>query len=276
MVNDTTSVFGTYELDKCKNSLLKFAQARPATWLGRRMALWARKIVLVTSTQPVIDAEVKGLNYRFYMNDNVSERKFLFLPQFFDTFEFDLMEKRLKQGNTFIDVGANVGIYSMIAAEQVGESGKVISIEPNPFVIERLKYNLSINSFEDRIKIQQCGVSDAEGKFDLVMDKTNLGGSSIVIERSDEKISISCKLLSTIIEEQGIKKIDGLKIDIEGAEDKALIPFFNTVDKSLFPKFLILENYPDDWKEDLITFIESKGYTHLKTTRMNQVWEFKE
>ncbi len=276
MVNDTTSVFGTYELCKCRNTLLKFAQSRPATWLGKRMALWTRKLVLTTSNQNIIDSTIQGLNYRFYMNDNVSERKFLFLPQFFDTFEFSLMRKRLKQGGTFVDVGANVGIYSMIAAEQTGKNGKVISIEPNPFVIERLKYNLSINNFDDRIKIQQCGISDAEGTFDLVLDKTNLGGSSLVIERSDEKISISCKLLSSLIKEQGIKQIDGLKIDIEGAEDKALIPFFNTVDKSLFPKFIILENSPNDWKEDLPAFLESKSYTLLKDARMNQVWELKE
>lgn len=273
MVNDITTEFSKYSLCGFKNSLLKFAQSRPTNWLGKRLALWTRKIVLVTSKQPIIDAKVDGLNFRLYMNDNVSERKFLFLPQFFDYFERCLMKSRLVQGDTFIDIGANAGIYTMTAAEQVGESGTVISIEPNPFVLERLKFNSSINSFDDRIIIQQCGISDAEGKFDLIMDKTNLGGSSLVVKRSDKKISIVCKLLSTIVEEQGIKQIDGLKIDIEGAEDKALIPFFNTVDKSLYPKFLILENSPNDWKEDLPAFIESKGYKIKKITRMNQVWE---
>ncbi len=271
--NDTTSEFGRYKLCKCRNALLKFAQSQPVNWFGRRFALWTRKLVLITSKQPIIDAKVDGLNYRLYMSDNVSERKFLFLPQFFDNFERCLIKKRLEYDDIFIDIGANAGIYTMTAAEQVGANGKIISIEPNPFVLERLKFNSSINSFDNRIIVQQCGVSDEEGNFDLVMDKTNLGGSSLVVERSDEKISVVCKLLSSIIEEQGIKQIDGLKIDIEGAEDKALIPFFNTVDKSLYPKFMILENSPNDWKEDLPAFIESKGYKLRKITRMNQVWE---
>jgi FkbM family methyltransferase len=203
MANDSTASFGHYALGQCHNTLLSFAQSRPVTWWGRRFALWSRKIVLVSAAQPIVDATVEGLKLRLYMNDNVSERKFLFLPQFFDAFERRLMKERLSEGSIFVDVGANAGIYSMTAAALVGASGRVVSVEPNPKVLERLKFNASLNGFENRVLMQQCGVSDSEGSFDLVMDDSNLGGSSLVMERTGDKISVRCEWLASIGHELG-------------------------------------------------------------------------
>lgn len=267
---DVTSPFGAYGLKGRDAFFLRHAQALPANWLGRRLALLMRRLVL-SRGYSVVDAAVEGIRLRLYMSDNVSERKFLFLPQFFDAFERKLLHERLKQGDVFVDIGANAGIYSMTAASIVGNEGRVLSIEPNPAVLERLKFNASLNGFT--ISTEQAGVSDSEGTFDLCLDDTNLGGSSLVAARSASKITVSCHLLSTILRKHGISRIDALKIDIEGAEDKALIPFFQEAPLDLHPKIIILENSAKDWKQDLVAALGNAGYRLLKTTRMNMVWE---
>ena len=271
MNNDLRQPFGAYALKKHQHQLLHWAQSQPLSWLGRRAALILRKAVLVQG-QPVIDAAVDGLKLRLYMQDNISERKFLFMPQFFDPYERSLLKRKLADGSIFVDVGANAGIYTLTAAALVGAAGKVLSIEPNPVVLERLSFNAVLNGFAERVIAEQAGVSDAEGCFDLTLDDSNLGGSSLVAERSSRKINVACYKLLSIVQKHQLPKIDALKIDIEGAEDKALIPFFAEAPHDLYPKIIILENSPQDWKQDLPAALKKAGYTLQKTTRMNQVW----
>jgi hypothetical protein len=106
MTNDLQKPFGAYALKKHQNQLLHWAQSVPLTWFGRRAALILRKAVLLQG-QPVIDAVVEGLKLRLYTQDNVSERKFLFMPQFCDPYERGLLRKTLTEGSVFVDVGAN-------------------------------------------------------------------------------------------------------------------------------------------------------------------------
>lgn len=268
---DVTSQFGTYSLRKRHMQLLGWAQSMPASWLGRRAALLLRKIVL-SGEYRAVDAVVDGLKFRLYMRDNVSERKFLFMPQFFDRSERALMKERLHDGSVFVDIGANAGIYTMTAAALVGDRGRVLSVEPNPAVLDRLKFNTALNSFNARVTVEQSCVGDSEGMVELTLDDTNLGGSSLVTERSTRKISVACYPLITILGKCGITRIDGLKIDIEGAEDMALIPFFAEAPESLLPGFIILENSPKDWRQDLPDALRKAGYRLLETTRMNMVW----
>lgn len=274
MPADVTSPFGRYALASWRAAFLRAAHAMPAVWLGKRGALLLRKLTLKRGPD-IIDAEVEGIRFRLYMRDNVSERKFLFLPQFFDAEERALLRATLKEGSTFVDVGANAGIYSLCGAAAVGASGRALSIEPNPVVGERLAFNLALNGFQDRSTIEQCGVSDAAGQFDLVLDESNLGGSSLSLQRSDKTISVRCDTLLDILARNGITQIDALKIDIEGVEDRALIPFFAAAPRSLLPKVIVIENSPKDWQQDLPAAFIAAGYELAKITRMNRIYILK-
>lgn len=268
---DVTSPFGTYSLSAREEQFLRWAQGMPVGWLGRRAALILRKTVLVKN-HIIVDAVVDGMKMRLYMRDNVSERKYLFMPQFFDRSERSLLRERLKPGGIFVDVGANAGVYSLTAATLVGDAGHVLAIEPNPIVLDRLKFNMALNGFERRTIIEQSCVSDVEGTVDLTLDDSNLGGSSLVAARSDKKITVAAYPLLTIIQKYQLPRIDALKIDIEGAEDKALIPFFKTAPKELHPAVLIVENSAKDWTGDLPGTLKDAGYSLLDTTRMNLVF----
>lgn len=265
----TENKFGTYALSGWRTKLLTFAQSLPANWLGKRLALICRKLVLKNGPS-IIDASIDNMHFRLHMRDNVSERKFLFLPQFFDRFERTLLSQELTPASTFIDIGANAGIYTLTAA---ATGARVIAIEPNPVVLERLQFNLAVNQLSHLVSTIQKGVSDQTGSFALTLDTSNLGGSSLVSDRCGPSLTIECVLLLTILQEQGVTQIDALKIDIEGAEDRALLPFFNQAPTSLLPKLIIIENSEAQWGVDLPTLFKQKGYQCLKRTRMNSIWK---
>lgn len=265
--------FGTYALSGWRARLLKTAQSLPANWLGRRLALLCRKIVLKSMKEAVIDAAVGPISLRFHTNDNVSERKFLFTPQFFDVFERDLIARELSPGGVFVDIGANAGIYSLWAAHHLDNAGRVIAVEPNPVMAARLIFNAMVNKTWGRIKLEKCGVAETEGQFILHLDDSNYGGASLLEAQSGQKIKIPCLPLKSILEKNGVTKVDILKIDIEGAEDTVLIPFFDAVPETLWPRILILENSPAQWRQDLKKTLAEKGYTLIRQTRMNLIYK---
>ncbi|MFN2309608.1 MAG: FkbM family methyltransferase [Gammaproteobacteria bacterium] len=268
---DNSPAFGTHRLGRWRSRLLRTAQGQPASWLGRRFALVLRKLTLKGGPE-VIDAEVEGLRYRLHMRDNVSERKHLFMPQFFDAYERQLLRDALRPGDVFVDIGANAGIYSLTAAAAVGPRGRVLSVEPNPRMVERLTLNLSLNGFQDRAILEQAAVSDTPGEFELILDDSNLGGASLVNRRSGHSIRVRCERLEELLARHGIERIRALKIDIEGAEDRALAPFFASAPPSLHPDILIIENSRQDWQQDLPAIFAASGYMLLRETRMNLVY----
>lgn len=269
---DTTSPFGTYSLNKREAQLLRWAQSMPVSWLGRRAALAFRKLVLMKN-RPIVDAVADGMQFRLYMNDNVSERKYLFMPQFFDWYERKMLRRVLPEGGVFVDIGANAGVYTMTAAACVGADGRVLAIEPNPAVLERLQFNAGLNGFLERVTVEQSCVGDTEGEVELSLDDSNLGGSSLVEQRSTRKIIVPCRKLLDVVQGHNIARIDALKIDIEGAEDMALIPFLQGAPQELLPRLMIIEKSPSQWKGDLKSALKKAGYLLIETTRMNFVWE---
>lgn len=259
--------FGQYALSGFAGFALRRAQQskwRKAALMWRRAARWCSKNHLV-------DAEIDGVKFRFHLNDNVSERKLLFMPQFFDVLERDLIATMLPADGVFVDIGANAGIYSVFAAKQLSAGGKVLAIEPNPALMPRLTQNIALNGFEDKVTVIQAGVAKEVGEFTLSLDATNLGGSSLKGDESNT-ITIACEPLEMILNEQGISHIDFIKIDIEGAEDLALMPFFDSAPESLYPRMIIIENSDDRWRLDLAARIEQAGYSTLFTSRMNRVF----
>lgn len=200
------------------------------------------------------------------------------MPWRYDFEERKQLLEFLPKDGVFIDIGANVGIYSCIAATHLSDKGRVIAIEPNPIVAERLRFNLNATT-ENKGKFPQFvvlpyGVSDKPGEFDLYLDSKNLGASSLVEKNSGNIIKIKCKTLMQIVEEAKLKQINAIKCDIEGAEDQALVPFLQNSPKELLPEIIIFENNHQQWKYDLLNTLSESGYQLLKQTRLNLVYTY--
>ncbi len=80
---------------------------------------------------------------------------------------------------------------------------------------------------------------------------------------------VECRTLLEVLRQEGITSIDALKIDVEGAEDRILIPFFKESEQPLWPKLLIIEDARNSWRDDLFSALARRGYTVAARTRLN-------
>lgn len=251
----------------------KFAQSMPQNWLGQQIAQVIRKVVMQYAALP-IQCEVDALRFEFYLRDNNSEKKYLFMPWRFDNAERQQLVTAIPEDGVFVDIGANVGIYSLFVAKHLSNAGRVVSFEPNPSAHQRLARNVALNDdvLSANISLLPLGVADTEATFELRVDSDNLGGGSLVAE-TGEVVQVHCKPLLEVLESMGIEKVNGLKIDIEGAEDAALTPFLTGAPRSMLPDIIVIENSDHLWKTDLSALIRESGYSLKLKTRMNSIYQ---
>jgi FkbM family methyltransferase len=114
-------------------------------------------------------------------------------------------------------------------------------------------------------------VSDSDGEVMIETDGDNLGASHVVTGAAmADAIKVPALRLQHILEEAGIAKVDALKIDIEGFEDRALVPFFKAAPQSLWPRAVVIEHLSrDEWQQDCIADMLIKGYAEKGRTRSN-------
>lgn len=270
----TPRAFGNYAPSQWQIGLLRLAQHQPVNWLGRRLALILRRIVIGGRKSPV-DAEVEGLRMRVHVNDNVSERKYLFMPQFCDQDERGYVRAHLSADGVFLDIGANAGIYTLGAARafsNMGGKGFVLAVEANPTMEARLRFNIKINDLQTHVRIAPLALSDRTGEVEFTISDSNLGESGLSTTGST-KLKVPCKALTDLLRDEGISKVDGMKIDVEGVEDVILTPFFREADRSLFPGFIVIENSAYRWQSDLLSLLTRVGYRQHSTHRMNLILE---
>jgi FkbM family methyltransferase len=268
----TSPDYGTYTLSGWQQRLLTLAQRQERTWLGRRLALVARRLVLKGRTQP-IDASADGFRMRVHVTDNVSERKFLFMPQFCDISERDYLVSHLTADGVFLDIGANAGIYSLTAARAYAASrgaGYVLAVEANPTMQARLDYNVRLNALESQVRLARVALSDRSGEVTFNISSSNLGESSLA-PTEGTPITVPCQTLLSLLQEHGVSRVDGMKIDVEGMEDVILMPFFGEAPRALYPRFVIIENSSSKWRSDLFGRMQEVGYRLLGTHKMNSI-----
>lgn len=274
--------FGRFAPGPLLAVLLRLSHKEQSGFIARMASSIAGRIV--GSSIGLHDVEVGGLRLRCRFSDNYSEKKFVFSPWRFDTYERQYIASSLPRDGVFFDIGANVGIYTLTAARVMTGRGRVVSFEPNPETMERLRFNIAATmmSVLDAPKIEtlQFGVADRESEFSLAIHPGNLGGSTIAEGKSKQLVSlgsktvtIRCRPLLEVCNDLAVTSIDMLKIDIEGAEDIALVPFLNTAPESLFPGSIIVENSENVWTQDLPGVLKSKGYSPVYRGPMNSIYK---
>jgi FkbM family methyltransferase len=216
-----------------------------------------------------VDVRYQGAAFRFYHQTSATERGALFNPDY-NLEELDFLRAHTPTGGVFVDVGANVGTYAMALARQVGESGKVIAIEPHPVTQARLAFNRAASGFTQVVLIA-AAAGPADGELLIETDGDNLGASHIVSGKSSgNAIRVPSLRLRRILGDAGIYHVDALKIDIEGFEDRVLTGFFNEAPPSLWPRAVVIEHLSrNEWQNDCIADMRARGYIEAGRTRSN-------
>jgi FkbM family methyltransferase len=254
--------------------VIERTRAMPPRWVGRRLAMGMRHVALWLMKRDPVDLETFGIRMRLYPYNNICEKRILFTPQYFDPQELELLEKRITDGFTFVDIGANVGWYSLFVASRAGASARILALEPQPEIFDRLTYNIRLNPF-GTVKAVACAVADKTGELTLFLDRRNRGESSVKIVGSSpsDTLRVPAVTLLDLLRREGFARVDAVKLDVEGAEDLILAPFFRDAPASLHPSLLVVEDGRDKWQTDLPVLLEQHGYRLVLQTRLNLVYE---
>lgn len=162
----------------------------------------------------------------------------------------------LSAGAVVIDIGGNIGYHALLASKLVGQTGKVITIEPSSIVFKELVQNLKLNNTSNVIAVRKA-ISNEEGFVTLYYGGENNEGYSSIVRGTGNAEQVEAMPFPQIGEFVPLETIDLIKIDVEGAEDlvvQGMIPILNRLkdDCAIF-----LEIGPEHGPELLSQFIDS-------------------
>jgi len=181
--------------------------------------------------------------------------------------------QNLKPGMVFLDIGANVGYFSLLTANHVAPSGRVIAVEPNPLAFSQLEQNIKRNKVSNITVLHAaCADSAASGKL-YVSGPSNTGKASFSSKNaeSQEFISVDCLPGDTLIEKLNLPRLDLVKIDVEGAELRVLKGLARSLAKWR-PKLImevapqLLKNFSTE-PDEILDFVRVRGYSILQSKR---------
>jgi FkbM family methyltransferase len=170
----------------------------------------------------------------------------------------------LNVGDTFIDVGSNVGYFSIIASQLVGEAGFVYAFEPHEKVFNLLKESVKIN-FANNVEISEIALWDE--KTELSFEYKLNSAFSYIIPNLDNSVSSKIQAISfdDYISTKKEFSVKLIKIDVEGAEFKVISGMKETIDR-FHPDFIVelvnwsLSRFSSEIK-DIFNFFTERGYS---------------
>ena len=197
--------------------------------------------------------------------------------QSYEAYTTFLISKFLRGGDVFVDIGANIGYYTILGAEKIGAGGKVFAFEPEKENFLLLQKNVVANGFTDRVILSNRAISDCAGERELFICSYNPGGHSLFNPGQKPEIFITPhvidnKRINIEIEKVRTTTLDNflghgaivnfIKMDIQGAEGSAQKGMLNILKNN--PQIIIISEFwpaglvatGNDPKEYLIKFLE--------------------
>lgn len=164
----------------------------------------------------------EDVKLKLYKDSNLSR----LIYDGFEKNELELTGKILKNGDIFLDIGANIGLYSLTASSLVGETGIVISFEPTPKTFSRLVENIQLNNLSN-IRAYNIGISHKEELLSLNISENGYEAWNTFASTSSEKFQhtkyIQVSMLDIQCDKIDKNKIKLIKIDVEGWEKYVLL-----------------------------------------------------
>jgi FkbM family methyltransferase len=198
----------------------------------------------------------------------------LFYPQLYDRREIAFLRSTLKTGDIFVDVGAHLGFYSFVAAQQVGPTGRILAIEADPVTFGKLSQHIERNRTCHIAPINQ-GVSDKTEILPFWLNSSgNRGGNTFLPRESIGRcaVQVECRPLHHLLNDFHVPRVDGMKLDIEGFEYRVLRRFLREASRDMYPGFIIIEHNPAWVGEaggNAVDLLKSAGYRVQVRTKYN-------
>ncbi|MBR8829541.1 MAG: FkbM family methyltransferase [Gomphosphaeria aponina SAG 52.96 = DSM 107014] len=237
---------------------------RHSKYLSKYNALW-------DSVRPLYNQFIsqygkKGLLRKINGTDNI-----LVLPEFrgvAEVYETDVWHHfmaNLQTNDRVVDVGSYIGLYAIAIGKRLNEEGKVYAFEPDPNNFKALESHIKLNQLENNVEAINLAVAD---KVSTVYFQSGRDSQSFVSnEYSEDLIPVNSVSLDNYFP---TSKIDILKIDVEGYEEKVIQGATNLLsDKNRKPRLIYLEVHPFAWSnvgtnwDSLLNLLQSHNYKIL-------------
>jgi len=232
-----------------------------------------RLVTMRMETAGALDVERWRLRMRLHPRDNGCEKNLLFTPQMYEPPEREELARDIARVGAsgrafvFVDIGANVGLFSLFVAA-TARIARILAIEPEPGNFGRLAFNIAVNPGLPVTPLA-LALGDAEGTAFIVLNARDRGGTRMAAAGTQGGVEVKCRPLLAVVRDAGLAGIDALKIDVEGAEDKVLVPFFRDAPEALWPGLIVIEDSSAEWSTDLFALLASKGYEVSSRTKQN-------
>ena len=175
---------------------------------------------------------VNGYWMTFDLHDTIIS-DWLFIRRIWEPYESSLMQKVLKPGSTFVDIGAHIGYYSLLAARRLGRHGHVLSFEPAPDNYPLLARNIRQNWLRGVVHTENVALADRSGEATLYLSDVNNGDHRVhpttpeddILTnwgRPRKQVQVPLISLDEYLRKHPIGPIDVIKMDVQGAELKVL------------------------------------------------------
>jgi FkbM family methyltransferase len=230
---DASLPFGHFAPNALQRALIALCRA---TILKRGLFRATMTRLILSLGRGTLDIRFRGAAYRIRGEQNLIEYGLLLVPTY-NGQDIDFLLDGAPSDATFVDLGCNIGLYSLPLAV-ARPQGRVISIDANPKMIARIRWNATASGLANLTPLHTA-VSDSDGRGDLVIRKDDV---AIVAVQESAAGEMPIRTLASLLIEAGIATIYGLKIDIEGHEDRALVPFLDTCPPAMRPRRIVIEH----------------------------------
>lgn len=170
--------------------------------------------------------------------------EFVYFGDRFDVDEMDFMSRYLRPGDRFLDVGANIGAYTLFAASLTGPNGNIDAIEAVPILATGLRANIELNGLEGRVTIYEVAASDHSGEIRFRVDRDVTSRMAVDTDPDHTVKVVPCSPLDDLVPPGAIALA---KIDVEGAEVSVLRGMSKRL-RASDPPVLLLEVLPNQLK----------------------------
>lgn len=204
--------------------------------------------------------DVHGARMHLDPNDEL-DRNLLFTPQLYDREMLAFLRANLKPGDAFLDAGAHIGHFTLVAAPLVAPGGRVLAVDANPTVFQVLRQNVEMNHLSN-VTLVNVGLADAKDRLKLSRPPDGLRGVASFLG-GDGDIEIDVRPLADVAAEHGFDRFAGVKMDIEGFEFRTLKRYLEDTPRERWPRFMIVECLPGAVEKaggNVIDMLVSKGY----------------
>ena len=158
-------------------------------------------------------------------------------------------------GQVVVDLGANIGVYSLVQSRKMGGKGRVYAVEPNPDVYKRLQKNVTLNQALN-VHTIEAAVYSRSGRIDFQCERNTL--ISKIARGETGTTLVTAITLDELVASQGIRSIDILKIDVEGSEIDVLLGGQHALD---ICRRIVVECEDDDIAERVKALLSNKGFS---------------